>query len=58
MVPVFIGEDALKDGRRVEVLRQYSPWAFGLYALRQSRQFTPARVRRLIEFLEEQFRGG
>ena len=57
LLPTFIAEDALKDGRLQEILRRYRPKPFGLYAVRPSRQFTPARVRLLIEYLKEQFAG-
>jgi DNA-binding transcriptional LysR family regulator len=55
LLPTFIAEDALQDGRLKEILRRYRPKPFGLYAVRPSRQFTPARVRLLIEYLKEQF---
>ncbi|UCB54616.1 MAG: LysR family transcriptional regulator [Thiotrichales bacterium] len=55
MMPMFIIEDALKDGRLKTILPDYCPEPFGLYAVRPSRHFTPARVRALIEFLRTQF---
>lgn len=58
LLPTFIVEDVLKDGRLTEILRQYCPKPFGLYAVRQSRQFTPARIRLLIEYIKEQFTSG
>ncbi len=58
LLPTFIVEDVLKDGRLTEILRQYCPKPFGLYAVRQSRQFTPARIRLLIEYIREQFTSG
>ncbi len=58
MMPTFIVEDALKDGRLKAILQDYSTALFGLYAVRPSRHFTPARVRALIEFLRAQFDDG
>jgi DNA-binding transcriptional LysR family regulator len=55
MMPTFIVEDALVDGRLRTVLADYCPRPFGLYAVRPTRHFTPARVRVLIDFLREQF---
>jgi DNA-binding transcriptional LysR family regulator len=55
LLPRFVVEDALADGRLQQVLPSYSPVPFGLYAVRLSRQFTPARVRLFVEFLRESF---
>ena len=55
LLPTFIVEDALKGGRLKAILQQYCPKPFGLYAVMPSRQFTPARVRLLVEYLKEQF---
>jgi len=56
--PTFIVEDTLEDGRLKAILTEYNPEPLGLYAVRPSRHFTPARVRVLIEFLKEQFDDG
>lgn len=56
--PTFIVEDALEDGRLKAILTDYNPEPLGLYAVRPSRHFTPARVRTLIEYLKEQFDDG
>ena len=53
LMPTFIVEDALADGRLKPILQDYCPIPFSLYAVRPSRHFTPARVRILIEFLRE-----
>ena len=53
LMPTFIVEDALADGRLKTILHDYCPLPFNLYAVRPSRQFTPERVRILIEFLRE-----
>jgi DNA-binding transcriptional LysR family regulator len=57
-IPTFIVEDALEDGRLKAILTGYSPEPFGLYAVRPSRHFTPARVRALIDYLRGQFDDG
>ena len=53
LLPHFVVEDALADGRLRQVLPGFCPVPFGLYAVRLSRQFTPARVRLFVEFLRE-----
>lgn len=53
--PAFIVEDALHAGRLQAILSSYCPAPYGLYAVRPSRQFTPARVSALIDFLKQQF---
>lgn len=55
LLPQFVVEDALSDGRLQHVLPNHSPVPFGLYAVRLSRQFTSARVRLFIDFLHESF---
>ncbi len=57
MLPTFIVRDALRDKRLQVVLPSYGPKSFGLYALRLSRRFTPAKVRLFIDYLKEQFDG-
>jgi DNA-binding transcriptional LysR family regulator len=58
MLPRFVVEDALADGRLRQVLAGHSPAPLGLYAVRTSRQFTPARLRLFIEFLQASFSAG
>ena len=55
MLPRFAVEDALADGRLRQVLSAYSPDPLSLYAVRTSRQYTPARLRLFIAFLQESF---
>ena len=55
LLPRFVVQDALTDGRLRQVLPSYSPVPFGLFAVRPSRQFTPARLHLFIEFLRESF---
>lgn len=54
-IPVFIVEDALEDGRLKAILTDYNPEPLGLYAVRPSRHFTPARVSALIDYLKSAF---
>ena len=55
LLPEFIVEDALADGRLVRVLegREHSPLT--LSALYPSRQHVPAKTRLFIDYLVEQF---
>lgn len=55
LLPRFVVQDALTDGRLRQVLPGFSPVPFGLFAVRLSRQFTPARLRLFIEFMRESF---
>ncbi len=57
LLPRFVVDDALIDGRLRQILPGYSPPPFGLYVVRPSRQFTPARLRLFVEFLRESFAG-
>jgi len=54
MLPVFIVRDALLDKRLQVVLPSFSPAPFGIYALRLSRRFTPAKVKLFIDYLKQQ----
>ena len=58
MMPTFIVEDALRDGRLKAILAEYCPGPFGLYTVRPSRHFTPARVTAFIDYLRECFDDG
>lgn len=55
LLPAFVVEDALADGRLCQILGKFSPAPFGLYAVRQSSRLIPARVRLFIEYLNEVF---
>lgn len=55
MLPLFVAQDALADGRLRQVLPKHSPAPSTLYAVRLSRQFTPARVRLFVDFLRDAF---
>lgn len=58
LLPRFVVEDALEDGRLRQVLTSYSPSPSGLFAVRPSRRYVPARVRLFIDFLREAFGEG
>jgi len=55
MLPRFIVEKELKKKQLVTILNNITPEATYLYALRLSRQFTPAKVKVMIEYLNEKF---
>ncbi len=55
LLPRFVVEDALSDGKLRQVMATYTPTPSGLYAVRPSRRFVPARVRLFIDFLRESF---
>jgi len=55
LLPRFVVEEALSDGRLRQVMASYTPTPSGLYAVRPSRRFVPARVRLFIDFLRESF---
>jgi DNA-binding transcriptional LysR family regulator len=53
LLPKFIVRDALLDGRLKAILSTYEPKPYGLYAVRPSRQFTPGKVKVMMEYLTE-----
>lgn len=55
LLPRFVVAPALADGRLRQVLAAYSPEPFGLFAVRTSRQFTPARLQLFITYMREAF---
>lgn len=55
LLPRFVVEDALGDGRLRQIMATHSPPLSGLYAVRPSRRYVPARVRLFIDFLRESF---
>lgn len=58
VLPEFTIEDALKTGSLEQIFKDFSPTPSPLYAVRPSRQFTPARVRAFIAFLQQSFMDG
>lgn len=55
MIPRFIVEQALKDGRLQEILPGYSSLEFGLFAIFPHRRYLSKKVRCFIDFLAEEF---
>jgi DNA-binding transcriptional LysR family regulator len=52
LLPVFIIEKALKDGSLVRILNKHEIEPVSLYAVKLSRQFTPAKVKLMIDYLK------
>ena len=57
LLPVFIVEEALKDGRLVKILNDHKIESVSLYAVKLSRQFTPAKVKLMIDYLKSSLGG-
>lgn len=55
LLPRFVIEDALSDGRLRQIMAAHSPPPSGLFAVRPSRRYVPARVRLFIDFLRASF---
>lgn len=55
MLPAFSAEAAIKQTQLVPIFRKITPPPSPLFAVRVSRQYTPARVRAFIDFLKEAF---
>ncbi len=51
-LPMFIVDDAIEKGQLVEILSEYKPEPFGLYAVKLSRKFTSAKVNAFIAYLK------
>ena len=52
--PAFLVDEALRDGRLVRVLPQWSMDEFAIFAVYPNRKFLPAKVRTFVDFLVEQ----
>jgi len=52
VLPKFIVTSALSKNQLIPILNTYVPKPLGLYALRLSREFTPAKVTTMIRFLQ------
>lgn len=52
VLPEFSVAEALKNGKLIQIYKNITPPPSPLYAVRVSRQFTPARVRAFIEYLK------
>jgi DNA-binding transcriptional LysR family regulator len=57
LLPNFIIEKALADGRLVKVLEKYERTPMTLFALYPSRRHVPAKTRRFLEYLLDHFPG-
>jgi DNA-binding transcriptional LysR family regulator len=55
LLPNFIVEEGLADGRLVKVLEDYEGAPLTLFALYPSRQHVPAKTRTFLEYLLDQF---
>jgi len=53
LLPTFIVGDAIEKGQLKEILCDFSPTPFGLYAMRLSRKFTPTKVSTFIDYLKD-----
>jgi len=57
LLPNFIVEEALADGRLVKVLEDYEREPLSLFALYPSRHHVPAKTHRFLEYLLDHFAG-
>ena len=55
MIPRFIVQDALDDGRLEEILPKYRTLEFGLFAIYPHRRYLSRKVRCFIDFLVAEF---
>ena len=55
MIPRFIVQDALDDGRLEEILPEYRTLEFGLFAIYPHRRYLSRKVRCFIDFLIAEF---
>ena len=55
MIPRFIVQDALDDGRLEEILPEYRTLEFGLFAIYPHRRYLSRKVRCFIDFLVMEF---
>ena len=56
-VPSFVAGDALRAGRVRQVLREFEPEPYGVHALYPHSRHLAAKVRVLVDFLAERYRG-
>lgn len=55
MIPGFIVEDAISDGRLISILPEYTTLEFGLYAIYPHRKYVAKKVRCFIDFMLDEF---
>lgn len=58
ILPDFLAEEALQSGAIVPVLADYEMEELNAYAIYASRNFLPAKIKRLIEFLRDELSEG
>ncbi|MFA5580648.1 MAG: LysR family transcriptional regulator [Paracoccaceae bacterium] len=56
-LPSFVAGDALRAGRLRQVLREHEPAPYGVYAIYPHSRHLAAKVRVLVDFLAERYRG-
>jgi DNA-binding transcriptional LysR family regulator len=56
IIPDFVAEAELADGRLVTVLERYLPRDGGIYAVYPHRRYLPAKVRAMVDYLARWFR--
>jgi DNA-binding transcriptional LysR family regulator len=56
-LPSFIIDDALRSGKLVRVLHEWSLITYGVYVAMPSRRYLPQRTRAFVDFLIETFGG-
>jgi DNA-binding transcriptional LysR family regulator len=57
ILPDFLAEEDLQAGRLKRILMDYSPSEYGLYVVWASGNFTPIKIRALVDFLIGKFSG-
>ncbi len=56
-VPSFVAADALREGRVRHVLQEFEAEPYGVHALYPHSRYLAAKVRALVDFLAERYRG-
>ena len=56
-VPAFVAGDALRSGRVVRLLAEFETAAYGVHALYPHSRYLAAKVRVLVDFLADRYRG-
>jgi len=53
LLPNFVYQNAIEEGSLKIILPEFAPKPLGLYAVKLSRRFTPAKVNAIIDYLKE-----
>jgi len=56
-VPAFVAGEAIRSGRVCRLLAEYETESFGVHALYPHSRHLAAKVRVLVDFLAERYRG-